>query len=97
MSGLHISLYLNLYLKFLNLLEDECHGLDIKIAGKMAIREQAMEEKDFNKFIENGAAIYQNEKTIGKYFYFFTYNFTIFSILIFLCIFSFIAKIKIST
>ena len=52
---LHISL--DCYLKFFSMLENDCHHLDLKIAGKIAIKNHDLEEKDFKYFVRNNRTI----------------------------------------
>ncbi|XP_065665062.1 uncharacterized protein LOC105850185 isoform X2 [Hydra vulgaris] len=47
--ALHISL--GTYLKFFNMFEDECHLLDIKLAGELALKNNTIGKDDFDKYI----------------------------------------------
>ncbi|XP_047124751.2 uncharacterized protein LOC105844462 [Hydra vulgaris] len=61
--ALHISL--GTYLKFFNMLEDSCHTIDVKIAGRMAVNNQTLEDcEEFNKYIEKQRQIKQLQISI---------------------------------
>ncbi|XP_065682055.1 uncharacterized protein LOC124811292 [Hydra vulgaris] len=47
--ALHISL--GIYLKFFVMLEDECHLVDIKLAGELALRNKIIGKTEFEKYI----------------------------------------------
>nr|XP_047131748.1 uncharacterized protein LOC124810629 isoform X2 [Hydra vulgaris] len=64
-SLLHISL--GIYLKFFNMLEDGCHLIDIKIAAKMCLKNQTVNNKSFDEYIVIQLRIYEKEKAISEY------------------------------
>ncbi|XP_065646002.1 uncharacterized protein LOC136076632 isoform X1 [Hydra vulgaris] len=47
--ALHISL--GTYLKFFNMFEDECHLIDIKLAGELALKNNIIGKADFDKYV----------------------------------------------
>ena len=47
------------------MLENECHHLDLKIEGKMAIKNHELEKKDFNYLVQNNRKICQLEVKIS--------------------------------
>ena len=49
MPALQISL--TIYLKFFVMLEDECHLIDIKLAGELALRNKTIGKAEFDKYI----------------------------------------------
>ena len=49
LSALHISL--GIYLKFFVILDDECHLIDIKFAGELALRNKTIGKAEFDKYI----------------------------------------------
>ena len=51
LPGLHISL--GVFHKFFKMLEDECYVLDIKIAEKLAEKEERAGNENFQSFIES--------------------------------------------
>ena len=52
MPALHFSgISLGIYLKFFIMLEDECHLIDIKLAGELALRNKNIGKAKFDKFI----------------------------------------------
>ena len=51
LPGLHISL--GVFHKFFKMLEDECSVLDIKIAEKLAEKEERTGNENFQSFIES--------------------------------------------
>ncbi|XP_047127237.1 uncharacterized protein LOC124808269 isoform X1 [Hydra vulgaris] len=57
--ALHISL--GIFLKFFKILEVECHLLDIKLAGFLAINDKHLESSEFDKYVEKQAEIHQLE------------------------------------
>ncbi|XP_047129927.1 uncharacterized protein LOC105845473 isoform X1 [Hydra vulgaris] len=63
--SLHISL--GIYLKFFNMLEDGCHLLDVKIAAKMCMTNQTVNNRNFDEYIALQLKIYEGEKVINEY------------------------------
>ena len=51
LPGLHISL--GVFHKFFKMLKDECYALDIKIAEKLAEKEERAGNENFQSFIES--------------------------------------------
>ena len=47
MPALHASL--DIYLKLFVMLEDECHLIDIKLAGEFALRNKTIGKAEFDK------------------------------------------------
>ena len=64
LPGLHISL--GVFHKFFKMLEDECSVLDIKIAEKLAEKEEGAGNKYFQSFIESVEKMSRVETSIAK-------------------------------
>ncbi|XP_047133795.2 uncharacterized protein LOC124811881 [Hydra vulgaris] len=62
---LHISF--GIYLKNFNMLEDSCHIIDIKIAAKMCLKNQTVNNKSFDEYLALQLKIYEQEKVIAEY------------------------------
>ena len=64
LPGLHISL--GVFHKFFKMLEDECSVLDIKIAEKLAEKEEGAGNENFQSFIELVEKMSRVETSIAK-------------------------------
>ena len=64
LPGLHISL--RVFHKFFKMLEDECSVLDIKIAEKLAEKEEGAGNENFQSFIELVEKMSRVETSIAK-------------------------------
>ena len=64
LPGLHISL--GVFHKFFKILEDECSVLDLKIAEKLAEKEEGAGNEKFQRFIESVEKMSRVETMIAK-------------------------------
>ena len=64
LPGLHISL--GVFHKFFKMLEDECSVLDIKIAEKLAEKEEGTGNENFQSFIESVEKMSRVKTSIAK-------------------------------
>ena len=49
------------------MLEDECHLLDVKIVGTMAVKDGTLDQIEFNDYVSNRSEIRNLECVVGDY------------------------------